>query len=175
MATSYKETMNTINTFIFDVDGVLTNGMITITTDGEMHRHMNVKDGFALKAAVTAGYKVCIISGGSNEGVRTRLSRLGIKDIYLGTHQKMIQFEEFCGKYNLSPDTILYMGDDVPDIPVMRRVGLSCSPQDACSDVTDGSDYISHVTGGNGCVRDVIEQVMRVQGKWMTQFEAKYD
>jgi 3-deoxy-D-manno-octulosonate 8-phosphate phosphatase (KDO 8-P phosphatase) len=175
MATSYKQLMNNITTFIFDVDGVLTDGTIMVTTDGEMYRNMSIKDGYALKAAVLAGYNVCIISGGSNEGVRKRLEGLGITDIYLGAHQKMLQFEEYCIAKNINPDQVLYMGDDIPDYPVMQEVGLAACPQDAASEIKDISEYISPIKGGKGCGRDVIEQVMRVQGKWMTQFEAKYD
>ena len=175
MATSYKQLMNNITTFIFDVDGVLTDGTIMVTTNGEMYRNMSIKDGYALKAAVLGGYNVCIISGGSNEGVRKRLEGLGITDIYLGAHQKMLQFEEYCIAKNINPDQVLYMGDDIPDFPVMQEVGLAACPQDAAPEIKDISEYISPIKGGKGCGRDVIEQVMRVQGKWMTQFEAKYD
>jgi len=175
MATSYKQLMNNITTFIFDVDGVLTDGTIMVTTGGEMYRNMSIKDGYALKSAVVAGYNVCIISGGSNEGVRKRLEGLGITDIFLGAHQKMVQFEEYCTKNNISPEQVLYMGDDIPDLPVMQQVGLATCPQDAAPEIKDVSEYISPISGGKGCGRDVIEQVMRVQGKWMTQFEAKYD
>jgi 3-deoxy-D-manno-octulosonate 8-phosphate phosphatase (KDO 8-P phosphatase) len=175
MATSYKQLMNNITTFIFDVDGVLTDGTIMVTTEGEMYRNMSIKDGYALKSAVMAGYNVCIISGGSNEGVRKRLEGLGITDIYLGAHQKMLQFEEYCIEKNINPDQVLFMGDDIPDYPVMQEVGLAACPQDAAPEIKDISEYISPIKGGKGCGRDVIEQVMRVQGKWMTQFEAKYD
>ncbi len=175
MTTSYKQLMNHITTLIFDVDGVLTDGIITVTTDGEMLRSMNIKDGYALKSAVMAGYNVCIISGGSNEGVRKRLEGLGITDIYLGAHHKIIQFEAYCALKNIKPKNCLYMGDDIPDIPVMQQVGLSVCPQDAAPEVKDVSGYISQINGGKGCVREVIEQVMRVQQKWSTQFEAKYD
>ncbi|MGB0975225.1 MAG: KdsC family phosphatase [Flavobacteriaceae bacterium] len=175
MTTSYKQLMNTITTFIFDVDGVLTDGTIMVTTGGEMYRNMNIKDGYALKAAVNAGYNVCIISGGSNEGVRKRLEGLGITDIYLGAHQKMIQFNAYCTAKNIQPNQVLYMGDDIPDFPVMQEVGLAACPQDAAPEIKDIAEYVSPIQGGKGCGRDVIEQVMRVQGKWMTQFEAKYD
>lgn len=175
MATSYKELMNTITTFIFDIDGVLTDGTIMVTTEGELYRNMNIKDGYALKSAVLAGYNVCIISGGSNEGVRKRLEGLSIPDIYLGCHKKTEAFNEYCSKKNIKPEQILYMGDDIPDIPVMKLVGLPTCPQDAATEVKEVSLYISPKNGGKGCGRDVIEQVMRVQGKWMTQFEAKYD
>ncbi|MEX1382108.1 KdsC family phosphatase, partial [Lutibacter sp.] len=167
MEKSYKEIMPQINTFIFDVDGVLTNGIITITTNGELIRNMSIKDGYALKTAVDTGYNVCIISGGSNEGVRKRLEGLGITDIYLGTHTKTIQLEDYFTKNNINPENVLYMGDDIPDFPVMKMVGLPCCPKDAVPEIQDISKYISQKRGGTGCVRDVIEQVLKVQGKWM--------
>ncbi|GAB5563808.1 MAG: HAD-IIIA family hydrolase [Winogradskyella sp.] len=172
---SYKEYLIDINTFIFDVDGVLTDGTITVTTSGEMLRTMNIKDGFALKTAVDAGFNVCIISGGSNEGVRKRLAGLGIKDIYLGAHNKIEQLNEYMEKHNISTSQMLYMGDDIPDFPVMKLVGLPCCPQDAVPEIKAISKYISHKNGGKGAVRDVIEQVLKVQGKWNGNFNAKYD
>ena len=172
---SYKEYLNAITTLIFDVDGVLTDGTITVTTDGEMLRTMNIKDGFALKTAVDAGYNVCIISGGSNEGVRKRLSGLGIKDIYLGSHNKIEQLNDYFNKKEISKEQTLYMGDDIPDFPVMQLVALPCCPQDAVPEIKAISKYISHKNGGKGAVRDVIEQVLKVQGKWNGNFDAKYD
>lgn len=175
MEISYKQLLPKINTLIFDVDGVLTNGMVTIMPDGELVRHMNIKDGYALKTAVDKGFNVCIISGGRNEGVRTRLANLGIKDIYLGAHNKIKQYNELVEKYNLTPENVLYMGDDIPDLPVMKLVGLSCCPNDAAPEIQQVSKYISDKKGGEGCVRDVIEQILRVQGKWENNFDAKYD
>ena len=175
MEKSYKEIMPQINTFIFDVDGVLTNGVVTVTSNGELVRNMHTKDGYALKIAVDAGYNVCIITGGNNEGVRVRLSGLGIKDIYLGAHNKLNYFYEYIEKHNLKPENILYMGDDIPDFPVMKKVGLPCCPKDAVPEIQDISTYVSQKKGGKGCVRDVIEQVLKVQGKWNGQFDAKYD
>ena len=175
MDKSYKELFNDVNTFIFDVDGVLTNGIVTVFPNGELVRQMNIKDGYALKAAVKAGYKVCIISGGKNEGVRTRLEGLGITDIYLGAHKKIDQYNELVEKYNLQPKNILYMGDDIPDLPVMEKVGIPCCPSDAVRELQAISVYISDKKGGEGCARDVIEQIMRVQEKWHDNFDAKYD
>ncbi|MGY8909314.1 MAG: KdsC family phosphatase [Flavobacteriales bacterium] len=172
MEISYKQLLPKINTFIFDVDGVLTNGMLTIMPDGELVRHMNVKDGYAMKIALNKGFKVCIISGGTNKGVKSRLAALGILDIYLGAHDKIKQYNELVEKYNLKPENVLYMGDDIPDIPVMQKVGLASCPNDAVPEVQQISKYISYKKGGEGCVRDVIEQVMRVQGKWDNYFEA---
>jgi len=175
MEKSYKEIMPTITTFIFDVDGVLTDGVVTITTTGEMIRNMHTKDGYALKTAVDAGYNVCIISGGTNEGVRKRLEGLGITQIYLGAHQKLEQFYEYCDGHEIKPENILYMGDDIPDYPVMKKVGLPCCPLDAVPEIQEISTYVSQKNGGKGCVRDVIEQVLKVQGKWNGKFDAKYD
>ncbi len=167
--------MPQITTFIFDVDGVLTNGEVTITTNGELARKMHTKDGFALKTAILEGYNVCIISGGNNEGVRIRLNGLGIKAVYLGTHHKMKQYEEYITTHNINPKHILYMGDDIPDYPVMRKVGLPSCPKDAVPEIQAISTYVSQKKGGKGCVRDVIEQVLKVQGKWHKHFDAKYD
>jgi 3-deoxy-D-manno-octulosonate 8-phosphate phosphatase (KDO 8-P phosphatase) len=175
MAKSYKELMNDISTFIFDVDGVLTDSSVLVTTEGEILRTMNIRDGYAMKAAVESGYKVCIISGGSNEGVRVRLRNLGITDIHLGTPDKVETFKEYTELYSINPEHVLYMGDDIPDYHVMKLVGLSSCPQDACSEIKSISNYISHKNGGKGAARDVIEQVMKVQGKWMSHFDGKLD
>ncbi|MBU0941131.1 MAG: HAD-IIIA family hydrolase [Bacteroidetes bacterium] len=175
MAKSYKELMNEITTFIFDVDGVLTDGSVFINNEGEMHRTMNIKDGYAMKAAVDNGYNVCIISGGSNEGVRVRLRNLGITDIHLGSPDKVATFNEYSDVYSINPEQVLYMGDDIPDYHVMKLVGLPTCPQDACPEIKGISKYISHKNGGKGAVRDVVEQVMKVQGKWMESFNGKLD
>lgn len=172
---SYKEYLANITTFIFDVDGVLTDGTITVTTNGELLRNMNIKDGFALKTAIDAGFNVCVISGGSNEGVRIRLAALGIKAIYLGVHDKIEQLNAYMNRHNISTTQVLYMGDDIPDYPVMELVGLPCCPQDAVPEIKSISKYVSHKSGGKGAVRDVIEQVLKVQNKWNGNFNAKYD
>lgn len=175
MAKSYKEIMNGITTFIFDVDGVLTDSSVHVTPTGEMLRIMNIRDGFALKAAVESGYHVCIISGGSNEGVRIRLRNLGITDIHLATPDKVETFKEYIDLYNINPEQVLYMGDDIPDYHVMQLVGLPTCPQDATPEIKGISKYISHKNGGRGAVRDAIEQVMKLQGKWMENFDGKHD
>jgi 3-deoxy-D-manno-octulosonate 8-phosphate phosphatase (KDO 8-P phosphatase) len=175
MAKSYKEIMNHITTFVFDVDGVLTDGTVHVSQTGEMLREMNIKDGFAMKAALESGYNVCIISGGSNEGVRIRLRNLGITDIHLGTPDKVATLKEYIELYQIKPDQVLYMGDDIPDYHVMQLVGLPTCPQDASPEIKGISNYISHINGGKGAVRDVIEQVMKVQGKWNVYFNGKLD
>ena len=175
MAKSYKEIMNDITTFVFDVDGVLTDGSVNISPTGEMLRKMNIRDGYAMKAAIESGYNVCIISGGSNEGVRKKKKNLGITDIHLGSPDKVETFKEYCELYSISPEKVLYMGDDIPDFHVMQLVGLPTCPQDAAPEIKSISNYISHVNGGKGAVRDVIEQVMKVQGKWHLYYNGKHD
>lgn len=172
---SYKEYLEHITTFIFDVDGVLTDGSVTILSNGDMLRKMNIKDGYALKTAVDKGFNMCIISGGSNEGVRIRLQGLGIKHIYLGAHNKIEQLDEYLNENKIEAKNVLYMGDDIPDYPIMKLVGLPCCPQDAVPEIKNISKYISHKNGGKGAVRDVIEQVLKVKGKWSGNFDAKYD
>jgi 3-deoxy-D-manno-octulosonate 8-phosphate phosphatase (KDO 8-P phosphatase) len=175
MEKSYKELMNTITTFIFDVDGVLTDSSVHVTATGEMLRIMNIRDGFAMKAALESGYNVCIISGGNNEGVRIRLRNLGITDIHLASSDKVATFKEYIELYNIKPEQVLYMGDDIPDFHVMQLVGLPTCPQDSSPEIKVISKYISHKNGGKGAVRDVIEQVMKVQGKWHLYYNGKHD
>ena len=175
MEKSYKVLMNDITTFIFDIDGVLTDSSVHITESGEMLRIMNIRDGFAMKAALESGYNVCIISGGKNEGVRIRLRNLGITDIHLGSADKVETFKEYIELYDIKPEQVLYMGDDIPDYHVMQLVGLPTSPQDASPEIKAISKYISHKNGGKGAVREVIEQVMKVQGKWHLYYNGKHD
>ncbi len=172
---SYKQDFRHITTFVFDVDGVFTDGGITILPDGEMVRTMNTKDGYAVKAALHAGFRVGIISGGTNEAVRTRLKQLGVGDVYLGAHQKGNVLQEYVSKHQLSYDEVLFMGDDIPDLAAMKLARLGCCPNDAVAEVLEQADYISHKDGGKGCVRDVIEQVLKVQGKWGVLTDARND
>ena len=171
----YKELMNDITTFVFYVDGVLTDGTVHVSPTGEMLREMHIRDGFAMKAALESGYNVCIISGGSNEGVRIRLRNLGITDIHLGSPNKVETFKEYIELYQINPEQVLYMGDDLPDFHVMQLVGLPTCPQDAVPEIKSISKYISHRNGGKGAVRDVIEQVMKVHGKWHQYYNGKHD
>jgi 3-deoxy-D-manno-octulosonate 8-phosphate phosphatase (KDO 8-P phosphatase) len=175
MGKSYKEILNNITTFIFDVDGVLTDGSVHITPTGEMLRVMNIRDGFAMKAAIESGYNVCIISGGNNEGVRIRLQNLGIADIHLASPDKVKTFNDYTELYSIDPEKVLYMGDDIPDYHVMQLVGLPVCPQDASAEIKAISKYISHKKGGKGAVREMIEQVMKVQGKWHLYYNGKHD
>lgn len=175
MKKSYKEYLKDITTFIFDVDGVFTDGSVLITETGEMLRTMNVKDGYALKTALLKGYNVCIISGGTNEGVRSRLKGLGVTDIYLGAHHKEEPLDEYLDINNIKPENALYMGDDLPDIPPMKMVQLATCPQNAVAEVKAVCDYVSHKNGGEGCVRDIIEQVLKVRGDWNSNFSSAND
>ncbi len=175
MEKNYKEYLKDITTFVFDVDGVFTDGSILITTSGEMLRKMSVKDGYALKTAIQKGYNVCIISGGTNEGVRERLRGLGVTDIYMGAHHKEEPLLEYLDIYGIKPENVLYMGDDLPDIPPMLKVAMPTAPQNAVPEVKAASKYVSHKNGGDGCVRDVIEQVLKVRGDWYGNFDAQND
>ncbi|BAO56273.1 KdsC family phosphatase [Nonlabens marinus] len=166
MEKNYKELLRQIKAFIFDVDGVLTDGRLLISESGELLRTMNAKDGYALKTALNQGYLVCIITGGKNDGVKSRLEGLGITDVFLNAHDKMVQLTEYMTRHDLKPEQILYMGDDMPDVPALEFAGLAACPQDAIPEVKRVCDYISHRNGGDACVRDVIEQVLKVQSRW---------
>lgn len=164
---NYKEDLTKITTFIFDYDGVLTNGVVLVTDTGDQLRTGNVKDGYALQLAVKSGYRVAVISGGYSESMRHRCNALKLHDVFLGVDNKIKVFEDYIGKHGIKPEEVLYMGDDIPDYQVMQRVGMPVCPEDAAEEIRSVSRYISHSKGGEGCVRDVIEQVMKVQGKWM--------
>lgn len=164
---NFKEGLERVKAFIFDVDGVFASSRVYLHPSGEMMRSMNIKDGYAVFYAIRKGYPICIISGGTSESVRARFSRLGIKDIYLGSNDKMNNFRDFLEKYGILPENILYMGDDLPDYKVMKEVGFPTCPSDAVEEIKSISVYISDKPGGEGCVRDIIEQVLRLQGKWM--------
>ncbi len=163
---NYKQLLSNINTFIFDVDGVMTSGIVLLSPGGEMLRSMNVKDGYALQLAVRKGYQIIIISGGSCESVRHRFQLLGIDEVYLGVGNKLKLFEKLLSDNKLDPVRVLYMGDDIPDFKVMNKVGVPACPANAVEEIKAVSKYISSFEGGNGCVRDVIEQVMKVHGTW---------
>ncbi|MEP7265606.1 MAG: HAD-IIIA family hydrolase [Bacteroidota bacterium] len=163
---NFKERLNTIKCFVFDVDGVLTNGQLLVTHEGQQLRIMNIKDGYALQLAVKEGYHIFIISGASSEGVIKRLNGLGIKDVFTGVPDKKAKLNELMEKHLLTPEQVLYMGDDMPDIEVMKLCGIACCPADAVQQVKKISIYVSEKKGGEGCARDVIEQVLALHGKW---------
>lgn len=156
-----------IKAIAFDVDGVLSADIIPLHTSGEPMRTVNIKDGYAIQLAVKKGLHIAIITGGRTEAVRKRFAGLGVQDLYLGSAVKIHDYRDFRDKHGLQDDEILYMGDDIPDMEVMRECGLPCCPSDAAPEVKSIARYISHAAGGYGCGRDVVEQVMKVQGKWM--------
>ncbi len=155
-----------IKAFVFDVDGVMTPGQVLVTEEGYMLRSVNIKDGYAVQHAVKSGYHVAIISGGKSEGMRKRFEGLGVQHIYLGQQEKLGAFADFLKNTKLKPEDVAYMGDDLPDVPVLEKVGLACCPQDACADVLQVAQFISRVRGGEGCVRDLIERTMKLQDSW---------
>src|SRR4051812_26467886 len=157
-----------IDTFIFDVDGVLTDGMLKSYGDGEQARMFNIKDGYAIDRALKMGYNILIISGAYEEGVNKRLKFLGLRDIFLGVKDKIEVYQTYIKNNSIDKSTILYMGDDIPDMKVLKLVGLPTCPADAVSDIKEICKYISPFEGGRGAVRDVIEKTMKVQGKWLT-------
>lgn len=159
-----------ITTFIFDVDGVLSDGSVLALESGEQTRTFNIKDGYALQLAIKKDYNVAIISSGNRIGVRERLEFLDIKDIFMGIENKIKVFENYFKTKNLAEENILYMGDDIPDYAILKRVGLATCPADAADDIKAICHYISSLPGGKGAVRDVIEKVMKVQGKWASLF-----
>lgn len=161
--------LSQIKAFIFDVDGVLTDGLVHVTETGEQLRRFSIKDGYALQLAVKRGFPIAIISGGRSQSVVSRLKGLGIQDIYIGVDTKLDAFEEFLLIHDLQPDQVMYMGDDIPDHPVMQKVGLPVCPADAAEEIKSISRYISPIKGGAGCVRDVIEKVLKVQDLWMDE------
>lgn len=162
------EPFNRIKAFFFDVDGVFTNSRLTVLEDGSLLRTMNVRDGYAVKMAVRAGYSVIVITGGTSIGVVKRLRGLGVTEVFSGVEDKKSAYREALAKYGIKDEEVLYMGDDLPDWEVMRRVALPCCPADAEPDILRIADYVSPRKGGDGCVRDVIEKVMRLQKTWPT-------
>lgn len=164
---NFKEDLQKVRAFVFDVDGVFTDGKLYLFGRDEFVRAMNIKDGYAVRYAINQGYPIGIISGGNSEAVHHRFRKLGVTDIYLNTFDKKDKLEEFYFQYDLDPSSILYMGDDVPDYEVMQECGIPTCPSDAAEEIKALSRYISDFKGGQGCVRDVIEQVLRLQGKWL--------
>jgi 3-deoxy-D-manno-octulosonate 8-phosphate phosphatase (KDO 8-P phosphatase) len=162
---NFKEKLTHIKAFIFDVDGVFS-GNLYLSSSGDQLRSMNIKDGYAVQLAIKKNYPMAIITGGVCQGIRIRFEGLGVKDIYLGSNNKMEAFNEFIRKYDINPENIMYMGDDLPDYEVMKHVGIPVCPADAAVEIKEISDYVSMIKGGDGCVRDVIEQTLRAQEKW---------
>jgi 3-deoxy-D-manno-octulosonate 8-phosphate phosphatase (KDO 8-P phosphatase) len=164
---SYKSNLKNIKAFVFDVDGVFTDGSVYLMPDGSMCRTMNVLDGYAVVKARKFNYPICVITGGDDPMVRNRINYLGISDYYAKIGNKLEKFEVFKEKYHLQNEEILTMGDDLPDLGMMKISGISACPENSVPEIKMISDYISPIQGGKGAVRDVIEQVMKVQGKWL--------
>jgi len=165
--TNFKENLIKVKAFIFDIDGVLSLQTINLNTFGVPNRTVNLRDGYAIQLAVKKGYRVAVISGCNSKEYSKRLKLLGVKDIYLNSRAKRDHFMSFLKKYGLSVNEVLYMGDDIPDYEVMLESGIAVCPADADSEIKQISSYISDRKGGEGCVRDVIEQVLRLHNKWM--------
>ncbi len=160
------ERFKPITTFVFDVDGVLTDGSLLVLPNGIMARRMNIKDGYALQLAVKKGYKVVVISGGHSDEVKERLNKLGVTDVWMKVENKAELLQQYMQAHRLLKEQVLYMGDDIPDLKVMALAGLPCSPADAVQEIKKISLYVSRVKGGDGCARDVIEKVMKLRGDW---------
>jgi 3-deoxy-D-manno-octulosonate 8-phosphate phosphatase (KDO 8-P phosphatase) len=161
-----EDKLKKITTFILDVDGVLTDGYLLISETGKFLRRMNIKDGYGIRYASDMGYLVCVISGAEQALMRGRFEKLGIKEVYVGSADKIVSYEDLKKKHDLKDEEVLFVGDDMPDIPLLKKVGFSCCPKNACQDVLSSVDHILHNNGGEGCVREVIEKVMKLQGKW---------
>jgi 3-deoxy-D-manno-octulosonate 8-phosphate phosphatase (KDO 8-P phosphatase) len=164
---NFKEDLVSIKAFVFDIDGVLSLQTINLNSFGVPNRTVNLRDGYALQLAVKKGYHVAVISGSNCKEYSKRLKLLGISDIYLNCSSKLEHFKSFISKYNLNYSEVLYMGDDIPDFEVMKKSGMPVCPADADSEIKQISSYISDKKGGEGCVRDIIEQVMRLHNKWL--------
>jgi 3-deoxy-D-manno-octulosonate 8-phosphate phosphatase (KDO 8-P phosphatase) len=163
---NFKEDLMKVKAFAFDVDGVLSAQIIPMHPSGEPMRTANIKDGYVLQLAIKLGYPIAIITGGDTEAVKNRYLKLGIQDIYMSASNKIEAFTDWVNKRNLNPENIMYMGDDLPDYPVMKEVGVPVCPADAVEEIKSLCKYISHKNGGEGCARDVIEQVLRVHNNW---------
>ena len=163
-----NDLLQPITTFIFDYDGVMTDGTVFSDPDGNPWRATNVKDGYALQLAVKLGYHVAVISGAVCPSMEVRMNSLGVNDVFTGVPNKVLKLKEYMQEKGLKAEEILFMGDDIPDLRVMKEVGVPACPADAAPEVKDISKFISEKGGGKGAVRDVIESVLKVQGKWMT-------
>ena len=160
------EQFHLVTTLVFDVDGVLTDGKLLVLPQGIMARSMHVRDGYALQLAVKRGYNVVIISGGASAEVTDRLSKLGVNAVFMQVTDKINVLQDYLANNNLQWQEVMYMGDDIPDLDVMKKVGLACCPADAVAEIKEVSKYISPVVGGAGCGRDVIEKIMKIRGHW---------
>jgi 3-deoxy-D-manno-octulosonate 8-phosphate phosphatase (KDO 8-P phosphatase) len=164
----FLDKLKHIKAFVLDVDGVMTNGMLMVTESGEFLRQFNIKDGYALQLAVKRGFKIAVVSGARSKGVEHHLRGLGITAIYLGLDSKTAAYNEFIDKNELSPNEVLFMGDDIPDLELMKMAGLAVCPADAVEEIKEVAHYISPKNGGDSCVRDIIEKVLKIQNLWIS-------
>ena len=164
----WEKLFKNVNTFIFDYDGVMTDGTVYMDSNGDPLRTSNVKDGYALQLASKLGYHLAVISGAVVTNITRRLNMLGVQDVFTGIPDKVVKLDEYMKQYGLKPEQIVYVGDDIPDLRVMRQVGVAACPADAAPEIQQICHYVSERTGGKGCVRDIIEKTLKVQGKWMT-------
>lgn len=164
--------LNKVRAVVFDLDGVLSAETITLGENGTPLRTVNVKDGYAIQLAVKMGLRVAIISGCKIDAVRNRYEGLGMEDVYLGVAVKIKVYDDFLAKYDMKDDEVIFMGDDIPDLEVLRRAGCPVCPKDACPEVKAACCYVSDCRGGQGCARDVLEQVLKAQGKWLSDERA---
>lgn len=165
------EKFSRITTFVFDVDGVLTDGTLFVFDNGEQVRQMNIKDGYALQLAVKKGYRVAVFSGSTSEAVTIRLKKLGISDVYMNIKDKRSEVQHYIQRHGVSWEEVLFMGDDIPDYSIMKQVALPCAPLDAVPEIKQIASYISSKPGGRGCVRDVIEKVLKLNDNWIFSTE----
>ena len=155
-----------ITTFVFDVDGVLTDGNVYAFASGEQVRKMNTRDGFALQLAIKKGYRVAVISGGHSEGVASRLNKLGVQDIFMNVHDKQSVLLQYMADQAVTMKEVLFMGDDIPDYAAMKEAGLPCAPSDAAPEIKMAAKYICFTGGGAGCAREVIEKTLKLNDHW---------
>jgi 3-deoxy-D-manno-octulosonate 8-phosphate phosphatase (KDO 8-P phosphatase) len=160
------EAFRQVRCFVFDVDGVLTDGSILLLDDGQQARRMNIKDGYALQLAIKKGYQILVLTGGASEAVKTRLHKLGVTHVYLNVENKLAKFNQFIESQDINAAQVLFMGDDIPDYSLMKICGLPCCPADAAHEIKNIAKYIASHSGGQGCVREVIEKVLKLNNQW---------
>lgn len=166
---NYKIKLEEIELFVFDYDGVFTDGIVLLMEDGSNVRQANTRDGYAVQWAIKQGMKVALLTGGKEKAVEARMRLLGVEEVHLGCHDKLASLETLSDKMGVDLDKVMYMGDDMPDYPAMKKVGLATCPNDAATDIREISDYVSPFEGGRGCVRDILEQAMRLKGIWSSE------
>lgn len=171
---NYKIKLEEIDLFVFDYDGVFSDGIVLLMEDGSNVRQANTKDGYAVQWAVKQGLKLAVLTGGSEPAVEARMRLLGVEEVHMGCHDKLQSLKNLCERLDISLDKVAYMGDDIPDLPAMKQVGLASCPDDAVSDIREISHYISPYLGGRGCVRDILEQAMRLKGVWSSENAHKW-